>query len=67
MSDALTSTDDGIQATRGRSILELRQCDDGRWEASQFDVDVTGTGETGALAAMEYCQKIAEGQHDSQR
>lgn len=67
MSDALTSTDDSNQATRGRSILELRQLDDGRWQATQVDVDVTGTGETGALAAMKYCQKIAEGQLDSQQ
>lgn len=36
---------------------------DGTWTATQFDVDVTGTGETAALAAMDYCRLIARGKH----
>jgi hypothetical protein len=49
---------------RGHTLLELRQRPDGTWVATQFDVDVTGTGETGALAAMDYCRRIAAGEHE---
>lgn len=45
---------------RGRTLLELTQRDDGTWVATQVDVDLEGTGETGALAAMDYCRKVAE-------
>ncbi|MFC6721120.1 hypothetical protein [Halobacteriaceae bacterium SHR40] len=45
---------------RGRTLLELTQRDDGTWVATQRDVDLEGTGETGALAAMDYCRKVAE-------
>jgi len=45
---------------RGRTLLELTRRDDGTWIATQRDVDLEGTGETGALAAMEYCRKVAE-------
>lgn len=48
-----------------RTLLELRQRDDGSWVATQMDVDVEGTGETGTLAAMDYCRKLAEGEHQS--
>lgn len=52
--------------TRGRTMIELEQRADGTWEASQPDLAVVGTGETGALAAMDYCRKIAEGAHESE-
>jgi predicted chitinase len=45
---------------RGRTLLELTQRDDGTWIATQQGVDLEGTGETGALAAMAYCRKVAE-------
>ncbi|SDJ52802.1 hypothetical protein SAMN05216226_104245 [Halovenus aranensis] len=46
-----------------RTLIELRQRDDGTWVASQMDVDVEGTGETGALAAMDYCRWMAAGEY----
>jgi hypothetical protein len=49
---------------RGRTLLELEQQPDGTWLATQYDMNVEGTGETGALAAMDYCRKIAEGIHE---
>jgi hypothetical protein len=52
---------DGIDRTHGRTLIQLRQRDDGSWVATQRGVAVEGTGDTGARAAMEYCQKIAEG------
>lgn len=45
------------------TLLELRQLEDGSWVATQMNVDVEGTGETGALAAIDYCRKFVEGQH----
>ena len=45
---------------RNRTLLEFTRRDDGTWVATQQDVDLEGTGETGALAAMEYCRKVAE-------
>jgi len=44
---------------RGHTLLSLTERDDGTWVATQIDVDVTGTGETAALAAMDYCRQIA--------
>jgi hypothetical protein len=44
----------------GRTLLELAEGDDGTWTATQSDVDLEGTGETAALAAMEYCRTVAE-------
>jgi hypothetical protein len=55
---------DTHEQTRGRTLLELEQQPDGTWLATQYDVDVEGTGETGALAAVDYCRKIAEGIHE---
>lgn len=52
---------------RGRTMIELEQRADGTWEASQPDLAVIGTGETGALAAMDYCRQIAKGAHESER
>jgi hypothetical protein len=40
-------------------MIELHQRDDNTWVATQLDMDIEGTGETGALAAMEYCRKVA--------
>lgn len=51
---------DRMDATHGRTLIELRECDDGSWVATQRGVAVEGTGDTGARAAMEYCRKIAE-------
>lgn len=53
-----------LDADRGRTMLELMQLDDDRWRATQRDVEIIGHGETGALAAMDYCRKIAEGIDD---
>jgi hypothetical protein len=44
---------------RGHTMIELHQRDDNTWVATQLDMDIEGTGETGALAAMEYCRKVA--------
>jgi len=54
---------DGHSTQRGHTLLELTERDDGTWLATQYDVDVTGTGETAALAAMDYCRRIARGVH----
>lgn len=43
-----------------RTLLELRQSEDGTWVATQPDVDHDGTGETGALAVMDYCRQVAK-------
>lgn len=57
------STDDGRQdqptCRRGRTLIELRQDADGEWTATQLGVETVGTGETAALAAMQYCRRIA--------
>ncbi|WP_154019506.1 hypothetical protein [Halapricum salinum] len=50
-----------IDAERVRTTLELTQLEDGRWQTTQRDVDLVGYGERGALAAMDYCRKVAEG------
>lgn len=47
-------------------MLELREQDDGRWTATQTGIDIVGTGETAALAAMAYCRHIAEGTDGSE-
>lgn len=44
---------------RGRTLIELRQDADGEWTATQLGVETVGTGETAALAAMQYCRRIA--------
>jgi len=63
----MASTDESMvekhTAQRARTLIELRQRDDGSWVATQQDVDVEGTGETGTLAAMDYCRQLAEGRH----
>lgn len=63
-----TDGDPGIveqhERQRGRTLIELTRTDDGTWVATQSDVDVRGTGETGALAAMDYCRRIAERHHE---
>lgn len=50
---------------QGRTLIELSRRDDGTWLATQPCVDVVGEGETGALAAMEYCRKVARKTADS--
>lgn len=54
-------------AQTGRTLLELHEREDGTWRATQTDVEVEGTGETAALAAMDYCRKIAEWSADERR
>lgn len=44
---------------RGRTLIELRQDADGEWTATQLGVETVGTGGTAALAAMQYCRRIA--------
>lgn len=51
---------ESLDADHGRTTLELTQLKDNRWRATQRDVDLVGYGETGALAAMDYCRKVAE-------
>lgn len=48
------------QRRTGRTLIELTEREDGTWVATQPDIDVEGTGETGALAAMDYCRAIAQ-------
>lgn len=50
---------------RGRTIIDLKQQRDGEWVATQHDVPVSGSGETAAKAALDYCRRIAEGAHES--
>lgn len=57
--DADHIVDDHATQT-GRTLIELTECDDGTWTATQPDVDITGTGETAPLAAMDYCRRVAE-------
>lgn len=47
----------------GRTLLKLTNDSTKEWTATQHGVAVEGTGGTAALAAMDYCRKIAEGQH----
>ena len=54
----MATTDD--ESNTGQTMLELTQLDDGRWRATQAGVEIEGYGETGALAAMDYCRKVAE-------
>ena len=58
---AFTEDVDHSITHRGRTLLELYQRDDGTWIVTQLDVEIEGTGETGALAAMDFCRKVAEG------
>lgn len=44
---------------RGRTTIVLESNGD-EWRASQHGVDVTGRGETAALAAAEYCHLLEE-------
>ena len=46
---------------RGRTLIDLKQLDDGTWIATQMDIEIEGTGVTGALALMDYCRKVSEG------
>lgn len=46
--------------TRGRTTITLESNDDGEWRATQHGVDVTGRGETAALAAADYCRRLEE-------
>lgn len=55
------NTVDGSIESTGRTVLELTELSDGSWVATQRGMDVEGTGETGAFAAMEFCRKVAEG------
>lgn len=52
------------ETQRGRTLLELTSGSGGQWTATQHTVDIEGTGETAALAAMDYCRKIARGNHE---
>lgn len=44
--------------TRGSTTIVLETNEDGEWRASQRGVDLTGRGETAALAVAEYCRRI---------
>jgi len=55
----MATTDD--ESNTGQTMLELTQLDDGHWRATQAGVAIEGDGETGALAAMDYCRTVAEG------
>ena len=57
-SDSPNTVNETIKSS-GRTLLELTERSDGTWVATQRDVDLEGHGETGALAAMEYCRKVA--------
>lgn len=46
--------------TRGWTTIVLESNDE-EWRASQHDVDVTGRGETAALAAADYCHRLEAG------
>ena len=54
----MATTDD--ESNTGQTMLELTQLDDGGWRATQTGVEIEGDGETAALAAMDYCRKVAE-------
>jgi len=58
----MVTTDD--ESNPGQSTLELTHLDDGRWRATQADVATERYGRTGALAAMDYCRRVAEGGDD---
>lgn len=53
-------TAEGHSTQTARTLIELRQRDDGTWLATQPDVGIDGTGETGALAVMDYCRQIVQ-------
>lgn len=54
------SLDETHTAQKVRTLFELRQCEDGCWVVTEMDVDVAGTGETGALTAIDYSRKLPE-------
>lgn len=41
------------------TVIDLKETDEG-WEATQEGGSITGTGETAARAAEDYCRQIAE-------
>ncbi len=58
-----TEPDDVVEkhtTQTGRTLLQLNEQSDGTWTATQMDIELEGTGETAALAAMDYCRKVAE-------
>lgn len=44
--------------TRGWTTIVLESNEHDEWRASQHGVDVTGRGETAALAAADYCRRL---------
>jgi hypothetical protein len=44
--------------TCGWTTIVLEANGDDEWRASQQGVDVTGPGETAALAAADYCRRV---------
>ena len=59
----LTAADQQIQQ-KGRTLIDLKQLEDESWIATQLDIDIEGSGETAALALMDYCRQVAA-QNDS--
>lgn len=55
-SEPVARTDDQWR-TRGTTTIRVERRD-GEWRASQRGVDVTGRGESAALAAADYCQRL---------
>jgi hypothetical protein len=49
---------------KGRTLIDLNQLEDESWIATQLDIDIEGSGETAALALMDYCRQVAP-QNDS--
>ncbi|WP_327053538.1 hypothetical protein [Halomicrococcus gelatinilyticus] len=58
----MATTDD--ESNPGQTTLELTRLDDGRWRATQAGVATERYGQTDALAAMDYCRRVAEGGDD---
>ena len=53
-----TGVDDDRWRQVGRTTLELRQNDRGKWLATQHGVDAEGRGPSAAAAAAAYCREI---------
>jgi hypothetical protein len=59
-SDRSADSPSGRTTMVGRTTIELYETDDGRWLATQADVDATGVGSTAAEAATEFCWRVAD-------
>ncbi len=44
---------------KGRTLIDLKQLEDESWIATQMDIDIEGSGETAALALIDYCRQVA--------